>query len=101
LGDMMKSRGRAKTLTCHAYPDYTFSIESKLWRRLKHQTDEPFVMMTVHIRRGKDPRSLIEMVVGETLSFEGVGLLCTVLSVDFAYSGRTARITARILFLDT
>jgi hypothetical protein len=88
-------------LVCTSYPHYTFRIEAAALRRLARcPGDDDTFAIRVAVKKRRDPRLLIDLVVGETLLLAPGMLLCTLLSVDFAYSGRTAVLTARLLTIE-
>ena len=80
-------------LTCVGRPSYVFTAD-----RHALEIGADIVQMKVRMAKGGDPCTRMELVVGETLSFK-TGLLCTVVSVSFGVSGRTAKVLTRVIFL--
>ena len=80
---------------CTTRPLYIFTVNQHELKTI----GADLVQMDVRMRRGKNPSATMELVVGETLSFQ-CGLLCSVVSVSFGVTGRTAKVLARVLFME-
>ena len=83
------------------YPDYVFKIDhqKRVLKQLETSLDLDTFQMTVKFKRGgKDPLISMELIIGETLVLNPLGLTCKIVSIDFASNNRSAIVTAKLLF---
>ena len=101
---MTQAKAR-KVLTSAAYPNYRFSIPKGILHHLNETLGETdLVPLHVTFRptnqktKGEESRStlLMELTIGEILTLSS-GLLCKVVAVDYAYSGRSAEVLAQVI----